>query len=282
MVVGLNVSGSFEGPDGWQNITNDFDGQGLSLGLLNQTLGTGSLQPLLLSYMQNQPTKWLEHFSPQRAQSISAMLRKWNTASARSKIQTVESKNNNSSPLDEDWDEPNPSGVILFGVKEDESVLWARSNLYNSNGKFVAEWKRELQAMARSEAYINIQLAAAQSLYDRAQLYMQRTNMNELRAFAFYFDIVVQNGGLRDAEIDELLEFQKNNQQASVSDQLFKLLEIRLRRVKSQWREDVRLRKTSIINGQGVVHGSQRNYAKEFCLQPELWSASADDLIALP
>ena len=34
--LGMNITGSFEGHDGWSNIANDFDGQGLSLGLFNQ------------------------------------------------------------------------------------------------------------------------------------------------------------------------------------------------------------------------------------------------------
>jgi hypothetical protein len=44
--AGLNISGSFEGPDGWANLTDNFDGQGISMGLLNQNLGQGSLQPM--------------------------------------------------------------------------------------------------------------------------------------------------------------------------------------------------------------------------------------------
>jgi len=51
--LALNISGSFEGSDGWENLTNNFDGQGLSLGLLNQCLGQGSLQPMLIE-MQNE------------------------------------------------------------------------------------------------------------------------------------------------------------------------------------------------------------------------------------
>ena len=49
IALALNVSGSFEGADDWRNLTNNFDGQGISMGLLNQCLGQGSLQPLLIS-----------------------------------------------------------------------------------------------------------------------------------------------------------------------------------------------------------------------------------------
>src|ERR1035438_10073334 len=38
----LNIAGSYEGVRGWANLTNSFDDQGLSLGLLNQNLGQGS------------------------------------------------------------------------------------------------------------------------------------------------------------------------------------------------------------------------------------------------
>src|ERR1700677_1324186 len=51
--LGLNISGSFEGAAGWANLTNNFDGQGLSMGLLNQNLGQGSLQPLLIEMENN-------------------------------------------------------------------------------------------------------------------------------------------------------------------------------------------------------------------------------------
>ncbi|MCJ8277796.1 MAG: hypothetical protein MJK18_13215, partial [Bdellovibrionales bacterium] len=34
--IALNVSGSFEGHSGWSNLSNNFDGQGVSMGLLNQ------------------------------------------------------------------------------------------------------------------------------------------------------------------------------------------------------------------------------------------------------
>ena len=37
--LSLSVSGSFEGRSGWANITNNFDGMGLSLGLLQQNFG---------------------------------------------------------------------------------------------------------------------------------------------------------------------------------------------------------------------------------------------------
>ncbi|MGF2075402.1 hypothetical protein, partial [Enterococcus casseliflavus] len=37
--LALTISGSFEGASGWANLSNNFDGEGLSMGLLSQNLG---------------------------------------------------------------------------------------------------------------------------------------------------------------------------------------------------------------------------------------------------
>ena len=50
LATSLNLTGSYEGGQGWINITNNFDGMGMSLGLLQQNFGSGSLQPLLLKF----------------------------------------------------------------------------------------------------------------------------------------------------------------------------------------------------------------------------------------
>ena len=55
LALALNISGSFEGSAGWSNLANNFDGQGMSFGLLNQTLGTGSLQPLMTRFSRENP-----------------------------------------------------------------------------------------------------------------------------------------------------------------------------------------------------------------------------------
>ena len=52
---------------------------------------------------------------------------------------------------------------------------------------------------------------------------------------------------------------------ASETTRLKKILEIRLTHVIEKYKNDVNSRKLSIINGAGVVHGSSRNYPKEYC-----------------
>ncbi|ANF94906.1 hypothetical protein [Paenibacillus bovis] len=48
----IKITGAFEGR-GYTNIAGNFDGQGLSLGFLQWNIGQGTLQPLLLKYINN-------------------------------------------------------------------------------------------------------------------------------------------------------------------------------------------------------------------------------------
>ncbi len=75
--IGLSISGGFEGGDGWANLTNNFDGTGMSAGLLNQTLGTGSLQPLLARMQSQHFSEFSASMTPAHYTSISSMLSSW-------------------------------------------------------------------------------------------------------------------------------------------------------------------------------------------------------------
>ncbi len=239
--LALNISGSFEGHDQWQNITNNFDGQGLSLGLLNQTLETGSLQPLLIEYMQRDNEKMKSHFLHEDFLSLKQMLEQY---------------------------EPGPVSFSLdsLGVKEDQSVSWALENLYSDDGRnFYPRWKNSLQQMAASKNYREIQLNAASDLHEKAMEYFDEFQLKELRSYLFLFDIVVQNGGFYRRNRDEYQIFLQENPQAQEEEKLGFLLESRLVQVRDQFREDVRSRKESLIQGSGIVHRIMRNYEQEYC-----------------
>ena len=47
---------------GFYGLSGNFDGQGLSFGLVNWTIGTGSLQPLLRDFAREQPARWAQVF----------------------------------------------------------------------------------------------------------------------------------------------------------------------------------------------------------------------------
>jgi hypothetical protein len=273
IALGLNISGSFEGGSGWKNITNNFDGQGLSLGLLNQCLGQGSLQPLMIKMRDRNPSVLRDEFGSAHLTSLLGMLSKWE---GTAKVADFEA------PVDEGQGDEDlrpdgrlsdldmlPDGSDGIGQQESassDSVAWAKQTLYTDGGTtFQATWKKELQRMSADPAYVSIQIEAALSIHNKAMSYMKTLGLHELRSYLFLFDVNVQNGGLYSADITAYKAAFPAGSTASETTRLKKILAIRITHVIEKYKNDVNSRKLSIINGTGVVHGSSRNYPKEYC-----------------
>ncbi|TBR26417.1 hypothetical protein EPO15_00215 [bacterium] len=250
--LALNVSGSFEGGDGWGNITDDFDDQGVSLGLLNQNLGQGSLQPLLVKLRDKHPAVLANVFSPAHLTSLLAMLAAWQPP------QTPQAPGANN-PLDE----PKP-GQILMSPSAAAGVAWARQNLY-VGGKFDPVWQAELVTMAKTPEYVSIQIAAATWLHEQALAEEAQIGVKELRAYLMMFDVAVQNGGLHDEDVTDFKAWAKANPNASNLRKLEKVRDLRLRHVRRRFVVDVHSRKSAIIYGKGRVHGEMRDLPAQYC-----------------
>jgi hypothetical protein len=255
--VAMNITGSFEGEEGWQNLTNDFDGQGLSMGLINQTLGTGSLQPLLIKARNQHMPLLKKTFSSAHLKSLLAMLKTWeNQKSVLSQgAETALSI----------YDNEYTDGVYTIDSASSDSVRWARKNLYKWDGTFVPSWKAELQKLISNEEYVAIQIEAAWILHRKSLVLQESLGVFELRAYLLMFDIVVQNGNLYMEDWSDYKDWISKTPGASTTQKLEKIVELRMRHVKPQYVNNVRIRKMSLINGQGRVHGADRNYEREYC-----------------
>lgn len=260
-IIALNLSGSFEGDTGWSNLTNNFDGQGLSMGLLNQTLGTGSLQPLLLNARYRFPKVLSQHFDSNNGKSLQNMLDVWQREQNYIPFSTTPEV---VSSLDMPF-ELMASSSNQTRSSNQKSVNWAVNELYMGM-QFKAQWKRQLSDFLNSPEYIVIQMEAALNLHKKTIAYMERLGFNSMRAYLFFFDIVVQNGTVRSAVEQDYLNY-LSQQPSFPTEQkrLEKILNLRLNYVLSRWRTDVADRKLSIINGSGRVHGSFRQYQQEYC-----------------
>ena len=67
---------------GFFGLTGNFDGQGLSFGLVNWTIGTGSLQPLLREFAAKEPARWRQVFGSHAASFLALMSRSGKQATA--------------------------------------------------------------------------------------------------------------------------------------------------------------------------------------------------------
>ncbi len=264
--LAMNITGSFEGHDGWSNIANNFDEQGLSLGLFNQNLGQGTLQPLMIDYQRSSNNKMTSLFSTSQRSSLTTMLNTWleanggvlSKASVQSHVRIIP----DASPLDKDFDS-HISQKASNAVNQ-ESVDWAVAQLYTGT-QFKPEWKTALQNLSEDPKYVTLQIEEAINLHNKAMGYVNKYRFKTLYSYLFFFDIVVQNGGISSSTESQYSTWESANKTASESTKLLRLLEYRLLLVNSQYVADVRSRKTSIIKGTGTVHGASRNYPIEYC-----------------
>lgn len=276
--LSLNITGSFEGTKGWQNLANNFDGQGMSLGLLQQNLGQSTLQPLFEKMRQNHKTDWTALFTPAQLKSIHGMLDAFSPKVAAVQAKGTENENElfpegSISPLDLDADE---GGAVNKPISEDfdkagaaGSIEWAVSNLYQSSGKFKSEWGTAFLALAATPSYRSLQLSAALPIFNRAKGYFVAFKFTEMRMMLLMFDFVTQNGGFTASQKTSYEAFVAQNPTATETARAMQLLSIRLKSVNPKYVEDVRARKSTIINGTGTVHGSKRSLAKENCYDPK-------------
>lgn len=276
--LAMNITGSFEGHKGWNNLSNNFDGQGVSLGILNQNLGQGTLQPLLIELRNSHYAVLQNAMSSTMLSSLLNMLKKWES------VGFVEPKGvgDPSSPFEEKEyvENSNEYGDVdkYYRVNQPQtrsngaSVAWAKKTLYTDvkGYRFRPEWKQAFLAIGIDPNYITLQVGAARDLHDRTQEYRTRLGWHQLRSYLFLFDVVVQNGGLGQKHFDKFAEWKANNASASEDVQMVRMLEIRVVDSHPSWQNDVRARKNTIISGKGFVHGEHRNLPLEYCYDPSV------------
>lgn len=277
LALALNITGSFEGRKSWANLSNNFDGMGVSLGIMQQNLGMGSLQPLLLEAMDFVAQGAIQMDS-EKYRLLNQMLRQW-------KLDMSQSSNQNDveelfkddyhfiSELD---NQEGLNGLAVdysinkgSNVINKRSVSWALDELYIDNGKtFRTDWAKVLNTLSIEKEYVSIQVKFSYKMYLTAIRYFRSFGLTELRSFLTMYDFVVQNGGFKKKVLTDYTAYLKSNPQATETQKLNKILELRLKDVLSQWQSDVSSRKKALINSVGLVHGAKRDLALEYCYQP--------------
>lgn len=291
--LALNISGSFEGRSGWANLSNNFDGMGFSIGLLQQNLGMGSIQPMLNDMISLRARGADFQLSEAHFLAIKSMVSQWN------KDQGIKSAAQDL-VLDEDG-QPSPfynddSVISQYDVEyealvtddlsdiapgEDKifinslslanknSLNWALKTLYKDGGKtFKVDWSENLTKMAQSKPYVSLQLKYAMKIYYKAFRYFKSFKLSTLSHFLLMFDFVVQNGGFKQRVLDEYALKLKQTPNMSEQDKALLILQLRLRDVTPRWQNDVSARKKAIIFSVGTVHGAKRDLKSEFCYDP--------------
>lgn len=145
---------------GFDRVTGNFDGQGISFGVLQWNIGTGSLQPLLLTYRSRQPSRFAAIFGAD-AVAFGELLR---TRKGETTRQAVA-----------------------------RQLAWART--VADRRTVHAPWLERFRRLGREPAFQAIQLEAIRGRLAKAWKYMRQLGLSSERALVLMFDLVTQQGG---------------------------------------------------------------------------------------
>ena len=154
--------GSFYG------LSGDFDGMGLSFGLVNWTIGTGSLQPLLRDFAKAHPDRWLATFGTD-AQRFLTLIQPQGAAAQKSQLAFAKSEMNQRCKI-----RHKGKLVETFCVKE--------------------PWQTYFKKLAADREFQLIEVRYVRDLLDRARYFCELFGLRSERAFCFMFDAVSSHG----------------------------------------------------------------------------------------
>ena len=230
----LALTGSFETgagvPECFAGLAGDFDGQGLGLGALHWNLGQGTLQPLLHEMVDRHR------------------------------------------PLCQDlFHEHFPVLVAMLMSPPAEQMAWARS-IQDRRFQVLEPWRGLLKTLGRTPEFQAVQLRHAARIHGRSLELCATYELTTERAAALMFDISVQNGSigaLVRAQIEKdfaALPKLEDPLQAEVA-RLRIIANRRAAACRPEFVEEVRARKLTIAEGQGVVHGIPYDLERQFGLR---------------
>lgn len=163
----------------------------------------------------------------------------------------------------------------IFGNKYDEflrfvkmapkeRLAWAIA--INDSHKNIKEpWKTLFTEFCKTAEFQSIQLEFAERSLDEAVVYCNKFKVKSIRALALMFDIVTQNGSIRQDTTDRIWAAKKEKEQSGILTERQFLAIIATERAnaaKARWVNDVKTRKMCIVNGKGIVHGMSLNLDK--------------------
>jgi hypothetical protein len=228
----LALTGAFETstglPDCYCGLTGDFDGQGMSYGVLQWNIGQGTLQPLFSDMLAAHRDIMANIFHD----NLGAMMN-------------------------------------MLASPRDAQLAFVRS-IQDPNRHVVFEpWKGLFQALGRTPEFQAIQTNHAERIHQNALDLCGRYGVSTERALALMFDICVQNGSIS-AATESIIRADFDAIPVSADPMVIEVARLqaianrRAEAASPRFVEDVRTRKLTIANGQGVVHSIPYHLEEQF------------------
>ncbi len=242
----LRITTMFETgkPLNFAALAGNFDGQGLSFGLLQWNIGTGSLIKLLREFDKKYPKSFDMVFG-----SHANVLRK------------------------------------VLVMPKNEQIKFAYS-INDNKKKIIEPWASYFKQLGNDPNFQQIQIASVRQLMSYVGNQARKLGLKSERGFALIFDNVTQNGQewLNKAERASLiskayLEVEKKfSRPPTEREKLEIIANVVANTVKPEWREDVRQRRMTIVNGVGVVHKTNFDLKRQFGLTDQPWETNQNEV----
>lgn len=149
---------------GFYGLSGNFDGYGISFGLVNWNIGTGSLQPLLRDFAATEPARWKAIFGSDATKFSAVMTPKGKNA-IRDQLRFAIEVMNSSHTV---------KGQTRWSVKE--------------------PWVTRFRQLAEDKAFQRIQVRYVRALLDRARQFCEQFSLKSEMSYAFMFDAVSSHG----------------------------------------------------------------------------------------
>jgi hypothetical protein len=213
----LQVTADFEGT-GFTKAVGNFDGAGITWGIIGFTLSNGELGALLKEIETAQHDVFVSAFGEQRHGKILEVI-----------------------------DQPKA-----------KQMAFANSiSVGSKKMKILDEWDQSFIKLGSDPAVQEIQLQRTKKYFDIAERDVGRFNVKNELGLALCFDTAVQNGGIDQTEATRIRKKIEQTPPATQQDLRLIITNVVAENSNPEFIEDVRKRKLSFATGKGTVHGSK-------------------------
>jgi hypothetical protein len=219
---------------GFYGLSGNFDGYGISFGLVNWNIGTGSLQPLLRDFAATEPARWKATFGPD-ATSFLALITPKGTDAVKDQLRFAIQQMN------------------TWRIVKDKTK-WSVKE----------PWVTYFQRLSEDPAFQRIQVRYVRKLLDRARYFCEYFGLKSEMSFAFMFDAVSSHGpwwlekrwknGIqkrRELLRARLAALESSHGKGSVPEKelLLAIADVLAETSSERWRDKVRRRKRWFVTG---------------------------------
>lgn len=148
----LKNTGFFEGNNGYSTVTGNFDGQGISFGIIQYNLGQKTLQPILEDLIDDNYSTVVSCFGSTKAKTLKSVIKNYSLS---------------------------------------EQIDWGDS-ISTSKGNVKDAWKTCFEALGKEQCCINLQIKYAASYFNRALSFASSFGIKSTQGLAYLFDQAVQ------------------------------------------------------------------------------------------